>query len=456
MRFLFFLNSLGLLLFSLTLHAHIKNFETPLVDHLHTIEEVTTPTGLEGVDCIYVINLKGKPEKWQHVKELFEKRNLHPSHLISVNGWSLIDGKAQKISGPYPTRLQAGEYGRLLSYISALKDAYERGFKCIWIAEDNLEIFGNVFLLPHHLKQLTEFDPDWDVFFPDVSPRYKIGNEVLRLKECSYDPRPDERLNEASYYQKKFRVNDDIMKIRSRPGFNSLLLSRKGIEKVLNYFTHVYVWSPFDVNLHTVPDLLEYSVRKDITSRWIQPKEHLQQSSDHPEDVAHELFQKALTQHSQNDLTKALDTFKKRAQIGGDPDEIFWSLYQIGCIEQNLNYDPEVFLEAFNQAYLFAPTRAEPLYRLAQHYRLTGEVNLGYLLANYALYLEKPRSQHVGSWIYHWGILMEHSLCSYYSGRIAAFDESNKKLLDDQTLPPQVRKCVEDNLKFTDLIHPNK
>lgn len=434
--------------------AHIKSFFTPICEYLHSIDATSTPCGLDGIDCIYVITLDETPSRWQRTKELLEARMLHPTCVHGINGWTLIDGKAEKIAGRYPLRLKASEYGRLLSYVSVLKDAHDRGLSCIWIVEDNLEMFGNVFQLPALIKNLTKHDPNWDLFFTDVAPRYKKEEEVLRLKEIPYDPRPEDNLKEKAYYQKRYRVTDDIMKIHARPRSNSLILSRKGIEKVLNYFTHTYAWSEFDINLHTIPALREYSVRKDIASRWVNYSPSATPSSLLSAEELTSLFYSALKLQSQANEEEALEAFKKRSKLGGDPNEIFWSLFQVGCIYQRQNSDPELFIEAFNQAYLFAPSRAEPLYHLANHYRTTGEANLGFLLANYALSLSEPSAPHVEHWIYHWGVLMEHALCSYYSGRFAEFEASNKAMLSDISLPRHVRKCVEDNLQFSKTIVP--
>ena len=45
-----------------------------------------------------------------------------------------------------------------------------------------------------------------------------------------------------------------------------MIFSKKGLAKVYSYFTHMHLWSPIDVDIHYVPGLKEYAVKKDIVT----------------------------------------------------------------------------------------------------------------------------------------------------------------------------------------------
>ena len=411
-------------------------------------------SGLPGVDSIYVINLNTRPDKWEKMQSLFNKHYLNPNRLAATDGWSLLHEKMDYLSGPYPVRLQACEYGRLISYLRALKDGYDRGFECIWICEDNVEFFDSVQKIPELIEELYDFDPNWDVFYPDIGQRYRVDEHIFRNLNITYDPRPDEELESYDYYKKKFRVSDTLMKIRSRAPFNSMFVSRRGMLRILHYFTHVFLWSPIDVNLHTIPNIRQYASKIDIVSRWTDKD----QATSHPSSLSIEeltaLFKKAQSFQEEKEYELALETFDERIALRGDQEEVFWSLYQTGLIQQLLDTDPEVFLTTFNNAYLYAPTRAEPLYRLANHYRTTDENNLAYLVANYALTLSEPESNYKEAWIYQWGLPLEFSLCAYYSGRPYEFQTACETMLDDPDFPYHIRQCVIDNLKLIGIILP--
>ena len=73
----------------------------------------------------------------------------------------------------------------------------------------------------------------------------------------------------------------------------------------------------------------------------------------------------------------AIETYKKRIEIGGWFDEVWHSYYSIGKCYKNLNDMPNAiywWLEAYN----FFPNRIENLYEIIHHYRCTGKNNLAY------------------------------------------------------------------------------
>jgi glycosyltransferase involved in cell wall biosynthesis len=81
----------------------------------------------------------------------------------------------------------------------------------------------------------------------------------------------------------------------------------------------------------------------------------------------------------------ALQSFEKRAQMGGDPLEIYFSLYRIAALQEKLGVKPEIFINSYLKAYLYRPHRLEPLYCLANYFIQTNCPLLGYLMARFAL-----------------------------------------------------------------------
>jgi hypothetical protein len=233
---------------------------TPIVKFLKPTEIAETSSGLRGIDCIYVINLDERPEKWAKCKNLLEQYNLKVNRFSGVNGWNLTNEEKEELFGPYPVRMSSGQIGCLLSHISVIKDGYERGFKTIWILEDDIEILGDVDKIPLLLDELTLIDPNWDVFYTDLNSRNAQGyNLALAL-----DPRPDLPLMPLGYLLYRNVVSEDIMSVRLRYGTYSYLVSRNGMKKILDFFTHVFFWRPIDIDLHSIPRILQYSSTKDL------------------------------------------------------------------------------------------------------------------------------------------------------------------------------------------------
>ena len=444
------LSSILILCLSNGYAAHLREETTPLVNHLKTIEITHFVSEMKGIDCIYVINLDERPEKWKNTEQLFNTYRFRANRVSAVNGWQLSQNTLRDINGPYPIQLRGGEYGCLLSHLSVLKDAYDRGFNCIWICEDDIEFLEDPNQIPELLEKLSRIDPDWDIFYPDVLPRSLYNGYIAHTFSTAYSARPDQELEAPEYYGKKTPVDDEIMHIHRRTGTYAMFFSRKGIKKVLDYFTHVYLWSPIDVDLHFIPTLREYTARKDIVSNSLYAKSDTQEpikTKEQKQHPAHQAFTEALALQKNEDFTGAIAHYKECITLKGDPTEVFWALYQIAFLEQLLNEDPDAYLASYLHVHYQFPKRAEPLYRLALYYRLREQHLVGYCLAKEGIDLVPPTdTPFLESWIYHWGLHTELALCAFHSGRYHEAKQIWQKMAQDTTLPFHVREGVLFNL----------
>lgn len=257
---LFFLMNL-LTISSCNLEAYLYPYETPIVKYLTPIDISEYNSGIEFVDCIYMINLDERAEKWMKMKGILQKNKLKVNRVRGINGWKISDEAQKELAGPYPVQLCGGQLGCLLSHISAIKDAYERGFEVILMLEDDVEILEETKQISHILSDFSRVDPDWDILFTDTDQRAEYGGYYRPL---TVDPRPDQQVYPLEYYFTRLWITNELMQTRYRWGLHSYLISRKGVKKVLDYFTHVYLWSPIDVDIHHIPGMRKYSSTKDI------------------------------------------------------------------------------------------------------------------------------------------------------------------------------------------------
>ena len=134
--------------------------------------ELTEPNSLiDFIDCIYVINLDTRRDRWTWMESLCKKQSLTPNRVSAVDGWALSEEAKQEMTAPYPCRLRGGQFGCLLSHLSVLRDAYQRNFEVIWVMEDDVEFVEDPRQLSDLLAKLSLWDPDWDIFFTDTDFR---------------------------------------------------------------------------------------------------------------------------------------------------------------------------------------------------------------------------------------------------------------------------------------------
>lgn len=114
--------------------------------------------------------------------------------------------------------------------------------------------------------------------------------------------------------------------------------------------------------------------------------------------------------------TEAIRWYKRRIELGGWAEEVFYSCYEIGNCYKSLDDLPSAvywWLEAYNRR----PTRAESLYEVVKHYRETSRHHAAQLLCDAArkipfpaddlLFIKKP--------VYDYLLNYEHSILAYYT-----------------------------------------
>lgn len=246
-----------------SLHSVEERRDSPIFSYLSPIEGVATPSGLEPVDCLYVINLEERRERWARTYRACKLFGLNPSRFAAVNGWLLPKEALEELFFPHPPRLRGGEVGCLLSHLSILTDAKERGFDIIWVVEDDIEFLGDPQLLAAILSELESLDPDWDILYTDVDFRCPDGSYLL---STGSDFRPEGSPHDAKYFTERFILSEELMRIRGRFGTYSMIISKRGVEKILDYFRSRSLWTPIDVDIHYISGIREYSTRRNIVS----------------------------------------------------------------------------------------------------------------------------------------------------------------------------------------------
>lgn len=149
---------------------------------------------------------------------------------------------------------------------------------------------------------------------------------------------------------------------------------------------------------------------------------------------------------------KALLEFQKRTEMRGNTlfatEEVFWSLYTIGCLQSDLKKPDDLVIDSFLRAFAFDETRAEPLFRLAVHFQLMGSPILSYLTIQRALKIPKPTAalqiQHA---VYDYLLTLKRAEMAWLIGKAEESFDQYKKLLESPNLPQATRDMVLKNVE---------
>jgi glycosyltransferase involved in cell wall biosynthesis len=145
---------------------------------------------------------------------------------------------------------------------------------------------------------------------------------------------------------------------------------------------------------------------------------------------------------------KSEEAYTKRAMSGQWPEEVYYSLLRVAqCKAMQEKPWPEI-QQAFLDAYNYRPTRAEPLYHLAQIYRLKyNQPVLAYLFAKMALDIPFPKDDilFVPNAVYDWGVADEISSTAFYAGYPLIGYEVTRKLLQSGKVPKEHLERIQKN-----------
>lgn len=246
--------------------SYYSPYPTKIATYLQPVPFLKKDSGIRLIDRIYVINLDERPQKWARIEPLFHDQKMNVTRASGINGWLLSEEAKKELFGPYPPQLRGGQIGCLLSHLSIIKDGYERNYSRIWIMEDDVFFLEDAKVLSSLIALLQKKDPQWDVLYTDVNMK-KANGEYL--ENLALNPRPDQVLAPLEYYLSRIQIAPTLMKIGQRYGLHSYILSRRGMRKILDYFTHVYLWAPIDIDIHYVPSIRQYSSTRNIVTHWL-------------------------------------------------------------------------------------------------------------------------------------------------------------------------------------------
>ena len=162
------------------------------------------------------------------------------------------------------------------------------------------------------------------------------------------------------------------------------------------------------------------------------------------------VFYLAQSYRDAGDQIAALAAYTRRAMMGGWDEEVFYSLLQCARCLEALDAAWEQALAAYLRCWQFRPSRAEPLYWLAKHYREHGEYELGALFARRAAAIALPEQDRlfIAADVYAWRVKDELSICEYFVGNVAESFELYTQLLECADLPESERERVLLNRSF--------
>jgi len=162
-------------------------------------------------------------------------------------------------------------------------------------------------------------------------------------------------------------------------------------------------------------------------------------------------FYLAQSYRDAGDNELAIRHYRRRLEMGGWTEELWYSRYQIALTEARSGKPwPEV-MASYLAAFEFMPDRVEPLYQIAMHYQAAREFHAARLFFERALKVPKPAPTRlfVDRAIYDHLLELEYAVCCYYLGDHPEAIAVNDRLLARGGLPANLMELVMRNRGFS-------
>ncbi|MBA3956986.1 MAG: glycosyltransferase family 2 protein [Parachlamydiaceae bacterium] len=161
------------------------------------------------------------------------------------------------------------------------------------------------------------------------------------------------------------------------------------------------------------------------------------------------VFYLAQSYRDAGNYPKALENYEKRVKMGEWDQEVFYAMLAVAYLQEQMKMAPEVVLDSYKKSFIYRPSRAEPIYHLANYYRNQNNFEKGYQTAKLGLTLPISKDVlFVNQWMHDIGIPLEYSISAYWIGKYEESHQASLDLLKREDLSPEVRTCVEQNLGF--------
>jgi hypothetical protein len=256
---------------------------SPINYFLSPIEEVYSYSGIEGIDRIFLINLKRQTVKRIQSEKIAERYNFFLNRFEAIEGAKIPMSVQRILTEPKYKPLSSGAFGLFLSFLSIIQHAHQKNYERIWILEDDFEVLSDPRALVPILNKLDRLDPTWDIFFTDLGKKYPLGNkgvsdsnrhiprymqnQAMNLRNC------DDWLKDLEIYSSSYQVDQEIFRQYLRFGNHSLILSKGGIERICNFYNDHLLADVTDNDLYFIPEIKIYRPNRDIVSvsiDWVE------------------------------------------------------------------------------------------------------------------------------------------------------------------------------------------
>lgn len=185
------------------------------------------------------------------------------------------------------------------------------------------------------------------------------------------------------------------------------------------------------------------------TEKYVRDAETLTKALEEDPDNSRYQFYLAQSYFDSQQWDKSLEAYQKRVDIGGWPEEVFYSMYRVAILKGIKNEPDMEVIRAFEECYNYKPDRAEPLYQISRIYRSMGKNALSFMHASTGIGIPYPDNDilFIQEEVYKYGLLDEIGATAFYAGKPHMGYAACKRLIEENLIPPDQKERVQQNFQ---------
>ena len=201
---------------------------------------------------------------------------------------------------------------------------------------------------------------------------------------------------------------------------------------------------------HVDADISPLKRADSLEEKYANDAKILEDALEKEPDNARYMFYLAQSYRDSGQKVKSIEAYEKRIEAGGWEEEVYYSMYMIGKIKEQLGRHPDEVLQAYSRAWEYRPERLEAAFHVMRKLREAGRWVLAFTYGNMAV--KNPGTSDilfVEPDIWQWRLLDEYALAAFHTGNPEIAYEKTEaitKMPFFSSLPMNERERMEKNL----------
>ena len=215
------------------------------------------------------------------------------------------------------------------------------------------------------------------------------------------------------------------------------------------------------VGCHVDADISPLKRANSVIEKYAKDAEILKEALEKEPDNTRYMFYLAQSYRDSNQPQNSLESYQKRVEAGGWPEEVYYSMYMIARLKEVLGHPAIEVVEAYSKAWEYRPERLEAVFHVMRKLREQGRWVLALAYGESALQRVGTRDiLFVEPDIWQWRLLDEFSICAFYAGKVDSALEKATAIANApffRDLPEKERERILKNIEnFNRIISANR